>query len=587
MQNWPCANANRTLNANTWRFTGAGSKKHVDESREIVQICPARKKTGAKPETPRNLANTAMDDYIRQLLSGNEAVGLAALHCGVALGAGYPGTPSTEILETFSRLGGRADWSPNEKTAAEVALGAAFSNARALVTMKHVGLNVASDVLFTAAYSGLDGGLVFAVADDPGLASSQNEQDTRRYAVAAAVPMIEPSDSQEAYDFTFTAFEISGRWGIPVILRLSTRVCHSCSIVAHGSRRLPPLAPGFRRAPAERVMIPAHARPAHARLRAKLDEIRRWNEESGPNPVFEGPGKPALITSGVCFAHCREAAPDSPVLKLGMTHPLPARTIAAFAAKHSDCLVVEENDPFLLTEIRGEGIAVRGKAAPFRLGELNVERVKRIIAGASREPAPAGGGVPPALCQGCPHRAVFAVLKELDCLVSGDIGCYTLAVLPPLNAMDTMIDMGAGITVGLGMRRVLPDREARRVVSVIGDSTFFHSGITGIVEMVYNPPATGYVAVILDNGTTAMTGLQEHPGTGRRLDRRPATRIAPEDLCRAAGVRNVQVFNMPSQAPQFKDELRKALASDVLSVFVARQPCLLAAARTRKLGGKE
>ncbi|MDD5678365.1 MAG: thiamine pyrophosphate-dependent enzyme [Kiritimatiellae bacterium] len=524
-----------------------------------------------------------MNAHNKQLLSGNEAVGLAAFHCGVVLGTGYPGTPSTEILESFSRFGGRAEWSPNEKVAAEVALGVAFSNARAIVTMKHVGLNVAADLLFTAAYSGVSGGLVFVVADDPGMASSQNEQDTRRYAVAAAVPMLEPSDSQEAYDFTVLAFNISERWGIPVILRLSTRISHSCTIVEHGNMPIAAPDPGFKRAPEKMVMIPAHARPAHKRLRIKLEEIRKWNEAEGPNLTIAGKGKPALISSGVSFAHCREAAPEAPVLKLGMTNPLPIGIIAAFARKHGDCLVIEENDPYLVTEIRGEGVNVRGKEKKFRIGELNVSRVKKIISGdKSPDPEPAKG-MPPSLCQGCPHRTVFAILKEMNCLVSGDIGCYTLAVLPPLNAMDTMIDMGAGITVGLGMRHALPENEARRVVSVIGDSTFIHSGITGIVEMVYNPPATGHTVVILDNGTTAMTGLQEHPATGRKLDHRKTNRVIIEDICRGAGVKNVQVFNLPGKADKFRGELKKALDSNALSVLIARQVCLLAALRIRKL----
>lgn len=525
----------------------------------------------------------SMNAHNKQLLSGNEAVGLAAFHCGVVLGTGYPGTPSTEILESFSRFGGRAEWSPNEKVAAEVALGVAFSNARAIVTMKHVGLNVAADLLFTAAYSGVSGGLVFVVADDPGMASSQNEQDTRRYAVAAAVPMLEPSDSQEAYDFTVLAFNISERWGIPVILRLSTRISHSCTIVEHGNMPIAAPDPGFKRAPEKMVMIPAHARPAHKRLRIKLEEIRKWNEAEGPNLTIAGKGKPALISSGVSFAHCREAAPEAPVLKLGMTNPLPIGIIAAFARKHGDCLVIEENDPYLVTEIRGEGVNVRGKEKKFRIGELNVSRVKKIISGdKSPDPEPAKG-MPPSLCQGCPHRTVFAILKEMNCLVSGDIGCYTLAVLPPLNAMDTMIDMGAGITVGLGMRHALPENEARRVVSVIGDSTFIHSGITGIVEMVYNPPATGHTVVILDNGTTAMTGLQEHPATGRKLDHRKTNRVIIEDICRGAGVKNVQVFNLPGKADKFRGELKKALDSNALSVLIARQVCLLAALRIRKL----
>lgn len=524
-----------------------------------------------------------MHTHDKQLMSGNEAVGLAAFHCGVALGTGYPGTPSTEILESFSNFGGKAEWSPNEKVAAEVALGVAFSNARAIVTMKHVGLNVAADLLFTAAYSGVAGGLVLAVADDPGMASSQNEQDTRRYAVAAAVPMLEPSDSQEAYDFTCLAFRISERWGIPVILRLSTRISHACTIVASRNERASPPHPEFKRAPEERVMIPAHARPAHKRLRIKLEEIREWNETEGPNLAIAGKGKPAIISSGVSFVHCREAAPDAPILKLGMTHPLPTGIIAAFVRSHGDCLVIEENDPYLVTEIRGEGINVRGKDKEFRIGELNVRRVKKIINGDKSPDPETKKGIPPSLCQGCPHRTVFSILKEMNCLVSGDIGCYTLAVLPPLNAMDTMIDMGAGITVGLGMRHALPESEARRVVSVIGDSTFIHSGITGIVEMVYNPPPTGHTVVILDNGTTAMTGLQEHPGTGRKLNHHKTNRVMLEDLCRGAGVNNVRVFNLPGEAGQFRDELKKALSSNGLSVLITRQMCLLAAARTRKL----
>jgi indolepyruvate ferredoxin oxidoreductase alpha subunit len=330
-------------------------------------------------------------------------------------------------------------------------------------------------------------------------------------------------------------------------------------------------------------MIPLHARPAHKRLREKLEKIREWNENEGPNLTIPGRGAPALISAGVSFAHCREAAPDAPMLKLGMTYPLPVATIAKFVGKHGDCLVIEENDPYLVTEIRGAGLNVRGKDQEFRFGELNVRRVKKIISGDKSPDPERSKGPPPSLCQGCPHLAVFAILKEMNCLVSGDIGCYTLAVLPPLNAMDTMIDMGAGITVGLGMRHALPENEARRVVSVIGDSTFMHSGITGIVEMVYNPPTTGHTVVVLDNGTTAMTGLQQHPGTGRKLDHRKTNRVMIEDICRGAGVENVRVFNLPGETGKFRDELKKALASNKLSVLIARQMCLLAAPRNRRL----
>jgi len=515
------------------------------------------------------------------LLSGNEAVALAALHSGVVLGAGYPGTPSTEILETFSEFGGKAQWAPNEKVAAEVALGVAFANGRTLVTMKHVGLNVAADVLFTIAYSGVLGGYVLACADDPGMASSQNEQDTRRYAVAAGVPMLEPADSQEAYDFTGLAFEISERWKIPVILRLTTRVCHSHSTVQPHGKFTPAPAPGFPRNPAERVMVPAHARPAHRRLRRKLAEIERWNVAEGPNRIIGEANGPGAVASGVAAMHTMEAAPETAVLKLGMTHPLPMETIRRFAALHERCAVVEEGDPYLNDALRAAGIPLPERPESFRFGELDVARVRRQLAGEPEPETVPPRGKPPQLCEGCPHRTVFGVLKQLDCIVAGDIGCYTLAALPPLLAMDTQICMGASIGVGLGMRHTLPVEEARRVVSVIGDSTFLHSGVTGVIEMAYNPPKTGHVVVILDNGTTAMTGLQEHPGTGRSLDHSRAGKVLPEALARAAGIPNVQVFNSLRELDRFEEELKRALGSEDLAVFVTRQPCILASAKIR------
>jgi len=515
------------------------------------------------------------------LLSGNEAIALAALHCGVTLGTGYPGTPSTEILESLSALGGHAQWAPNEKVAAEVALGVAFAKGRALVTMKHVGLNVASDVLFTIAYSGVSGGYVLVCADDPGMASSQNEQDTRRYAVAAGVPMLEPSDSQEAYDFAGLAFEISERWQIPVILRVTTRVCHTHSVVRARRMFLPGAAPGFTRDIPGRVMIPAHARPAHRRLRAKLNEIERWNNAEGPFRVIAGKRDLGIIASGVSVMHALEAAPDASVLKLGLTHPLPIGRIREFAASHARCVVIEEGDPYLIDAIRAAGIAVEDRPESFRFGELDVNRVRLLI---DCEPEPEkipARGKPPQLCEGCPHRAVFSILKEMDLIVAGDIGCYTLAALPPLEAMDTQICMGAGIGIGLGMRHTLPPAEARRVVSVIGDSTFLHSGITGLVEMAYNPPPGGHVVLVLDNGTTAMTGLQEHPGTGRSLKHSRAGRVAPEEVARGIGIANVQVFNPQRDPDHFKKELRCALDTGELAVFVTRQPCVLAAAKIR------
>ncbi len=516
------------------------------------------------------------------LLSGDEAVALAALDAGVALATGYPGTPSTEILETFVALGGKGQWAPNEKVAMEVALGAAFASARALVTMKHVGVNVAADVLFTAAYSGVQGALVLVSADDPGMASSQNEQDNRRYAVAAGVPMLEPADSQEAYDFTRSAFEMSQKWGLPVMLRLTTRVCHSKTILR---RRREPVAPNptfFEHDIPARVMIPAHARPAHRRLRAKLAEIERFGEESDLHSIHRGDGELGIIVSGIAYQYAREAAPPASVLKLGLTYPLPMEKIRAFAGSMKRCVVIEEGDPYLADAIRAAGIAVESPDAMYRFGELNVARVRRILANDnSSESAPAKGK-PPQLCPGCPYHAVFSTFKKLDCIVSGDIGCYTLGALLPHQAMDMQTCMGASIGVGLGLRHVLPDADARRVVSVIGDSTFMHSGLTGIAEMIYNPPKTGHVVIVLDNGTTAMTGQQEHPGTGRTVDHHSAGKVGIEDTARAMGVDHVIVMDAAADVAGFERSLRAALAGDGLTMIVTRKPCILAAGKIRE-----
>ncbi len=530
----------------------------------------------------------------RQLLSGDEAVALAALHAGVALGTGYPGTPSTEILESFSELGGRAQWAPNEKVALEVGLGAAFASARVLVTMKHVGLNVAADPLFTAAYTGVSGALIVVSADDPGMSSSQNEQDNRRYAVAAGLPAIEPADSQEAYDFFFTAIEISERWHLPVIFRMTTRVCHSKStVVPRNGDALGAAtpAPHFEHDIAGRVMIPAYARPAHRRLRAKLAEIAAWGEECGLNRVEPGqpgqPGQPGegalgIIASGVSYLHAAEAAPGASILKIGLVNPLPLEKARAFAAGVDHAVVIEEGDPIIADSLRAAGIAVESKAEMYRFGELDVTRVRRILAADMSPETPPARGKPPELCPACPYHAVYATLKKHDCIVAGDIGCYTLGVLPPHQAMDTCVAMGASIGVGLGLRHVLPDSEARRVVSIIGDSTFVHSGISGLVEMAYNPPPTGHVVIVLDNGTTAMTGQQEHPGTGRSLDHAPTNKLSIEGLASAIGISSVTVIDAYAEPERFERLLLERLAAPELSVIVARRPCILAAADIRK-----
>jgi indolepyruvate ferredoxin oxidoreductase alpha subunit len=516
-----------------------------------------------------------MDDGNRLLLSGDEAIALAGWHAGVALGAGYPGTPSTEILENFSRLGGRAQWSPNEKVALEVAIGAAFGGARAMAAMKHVGLNVASDPLFTVAYTGVTGALVIVSADDPGMHSSQNEQDNRRYAVAAGVPMLEPSDSQEAYDFMRAAIEISERWKTPVLLRATTRVCHSSTVVQPRAQRDPPKATNFVRDLKGRVMVPGHARPAHRRLRQKLSEMAAWNEECALNRVVPGGKSLGIITSGISFMHAREAAPEAGVLKLGFTHPLPMRKIAAFAASVERCVVIEEGDPYLLEAIRAAGISVSGQPEMYRFGELDVARVRRILRGdTSPEPA-TPPGKPPQLCEACSYRIVFDALRRHNCIVAGDIGCYTLGVLQPFEAIDSCVCMGASLGVGLGLRHVLPPDQACRVVSVIGDSTFVHSGISGLIEMAYNPPPHGHVVIILDNATTAMTGHQEHPGTGRNLNHEPTGKVVLEDMARSCGIRRVQVIEPRAGSDAFEQALVEALKSRELAVIIARRPCVL------------
>lgn len=512
----------------------------------------------------------------RLLLSGNEAVARAAREARVDLVTGYPGTPSTEILETLSHLGGPATWSPNEKVALEVALGAAVARGRAMAVMKHVGLNVAADPFFASAYVELPGPLVIVSCDDPGMFSSQNEQDNRRFAHAAAIPMLEPSDSQECYDLTLAAFDLSARWQVPVLLRLTTRVCHSKAVVRPAPSGFEAVETRFERDVEGRVLLPSYSRPAHRRLRKKLEEIARWNEESELNFEIRRGDELGLITSGVAFLHGHEATPEASVLKLAVTNPLPLERIRRFAGSVERCLVIEEGDPYLFELIRAAGVEVEGKAEPFRFGELNVARARAVAAGEAAE-APSGldQGTAPQLCPACSYREVFRVLKELGCIVAGDIGCYTLGALPPFEAIDTTLCMGASIGMGLGLRHALPEAEARRVVSIIGDSTFVHSGITALVEMMYNPPPTGHVVIILDNETTAMTGQQDHPGTGMTLDLQPTHRLDLEALARAIGVAQVELHDPKREPERFAQSLARHLAGNEPAVLIARRPCLL------------
>jgi len=521
------------------------------------------------------------------ILSGDEAVARGVFAAGVRLGTGYPGTPSTEILEHLSELGSKAQWAPNEKVAMEVAIGVAFGGGRAIVTMKHVGLNVAADPLFTLAYTGVEGGMIIVSADDPGMASSQNEQDNRLYGEAAHLPIMEPSDSQEAYDFAIKAFEISEKFHTPVLFRMTTRVCHARSIVNLWKTPEAPQVKPYRKNVAEHVMVPANAKKAHVRLMNMLADLQKWNETSDLN-VISGPEKAELgiICSGAAYQHVAEAAPKARILKLGMTLPLPCSKIYQFTQGNKRTIVVEEGEKYLAEKIRAAGIEVEAKRDIFLYGELNVAKVKKLIANDETPDAPPKPGRPPQLCPGCPHRKVFESLRDLGCIVSGDIGCYTLGVMPPFNAIDCSTCMGASIGMGLGLRHTLAEAEARKVVSVIGDSTFVHSGITGIVEMVYNRPATGHLVLILDNTTTAMTGLQENPATGRHLNMTPTHQLKLEELCAAIGADHVDVIDPTLHNPEFRALVQERLASNDVSVIVCRRPCILQMKKLAKYAKK-
>jgi len=474
---------------------------------------------------------------IRRLLSGNEALALGAYHAGVKVATAYPGTPSTEILEAIARFDDvYAEWSTNEKVAMEVALGASYTGVRAMASMKQVGLNVASDPFMAASTTGVDGGLVVICADDPGAHSSQGEQDNRHYARLAKVPMLEPSDSQEAYDFMAQAFDLSEQFDTPVMVRTTTRISHSKTVVeVRRSRPLPAGQPEFKYNVAKYVMLPAHARIRHPLMEERLVKLAEYAETCPLNQVIKGGRELGVVTSGVAYQYAREVFSKASFLKLGMTYPLPRNLLHNFATQVKRLIVIEELDPFLQENIQAMGIEVTGKEFIPRVGELNPDIIYEagqkmgLLPDSPRreiETCVELPGRPPLLCPGCPHTGIFFVLSSLGqrarlakakdktladspLVITGDIGCYTLGTYPPLLAMDTCACMGASIGEALGMEKA---GVSKKVVAVIGDSTFLHSGITGLVNGVYNNARI--TLVILDNGTTAMTGHQEHPGTG-------------------------------------------------------------------------
>ena len=512
----------------------------------------------------------------RAIMTGNEAIARGAYEGGVRVGAAYPGTPSTEILENLSRYPGlKCNWSPNEKVALEVAAGASMEGARVLVAMKHVGVNVAADPLMTLSYTGMGGGLVLVSADDPGMHSSQNEQDNRHYARFAKIPLLEPADSQEAKDYVIAALGLSERFDTPVMLRTTTRISHSRSIVTLGERVELPVN-GFKKNPAKYVMLPGFARRRHPLVEQRLEALRREAEESPLNRIEPGDSSLGVVCSGIAYQYVREALPGVSVLKLGFVHPLPHRLVRRFAAMVKEIVVVEELDPFLEEQLQALhlDVPVKGKALFSLLGELGAEQVREQLGGQKpelitvREEIP---GRPPVMCPGCSHRGVFYTLNRLKLNVMGDIGCYTLGALPPLEAIDSCICMGASIGTALGMEKADP-AASQKTVAVIGDSTFLHSGMTPLLDAVYNGAAI--TVLILDNGTTAMTGHQHHPGTGFTLQGEPAPAVDLEALCKGLGVRRVVTAD-PFDLKRFREIVKEELAAGEVSVIIARHPCAL------------
>ncbi len=508
-------------------------------------------------------------------LSGNEAIARAAWEAGVTVASGYPGTPSTEILENLVKYDDvYTEWAPNEKVAMEVALGASFGGARVLTTLKHVGMNVAADPLFTAAYTGIRGGMVIINADDPEMHSSQNEQDNRNYAFAAKIPMLEPSDPAEAHDMLLEAFELSEKMDTPVILRTTTRIAHVKGLIAVGERTLGEVEIGFAKDPAKFVMLPANARARRKELAIRFDALREFAANYAGNAVEDGDKKMGIITSGISYLYVKEAFPEAAVLKLGMCWPLPEQKIRDFADTVDELIIVEELDPFLEMHIKAMGITCVGKDKVPAIGELNSAIVKQALGGESPEVmAPVDVIMrPPNMCPGCPHRGMFYNLAKEDVFVSGDIGCYTLGFLPPLSAMDSCVCMGASIGIAHGLTKAIGGDSYKHTVSVIGDSTFMHSGITGLANMVYNKSHA--TVLLLDNRITGMTGQQPNPASGSTLMGEAANIIDFEQLCRAVGVDHVRTVN-PHNIPETRKVLKEEIERDATSVIISRAPCVL------------
>ncbi|MBR0463857.1 MAG: indolepyruvate ferredoxin oxidoreductase subunit alpha [Clostridia bacterium] len=513
----------------------------------------------------------------KKLLIGNAAVARGAYEAGVRVVSSYPGTPSTEITESMVAYDDvYVEWAPNEKVACEVAVGASMAGARSMTCCKHVGFNVMADPVFTASYIGVNGGMVICVADDPGMHSSQNEQDSRHYAKAAKLAMLEPSDSAECLQYTKRAFELSEKFDVPFVLRLSTRVSHSQSLVETADRADVPLKP-YEKNIAKNVMMPANAIKRHVAVEERAKALLAFAEETDLNTVEDNGAKIGVITAGISYMYAREALGDRVnYLKLGMVYPLPVEKINAFCASCEKVYVVEELDPVIEEHCKAIGAQVIGKDVFTMLGEYTPAMIAKAVFDqdppaslGAEEPVPVR---PPVMCPGCPHRGTFYVLKKLGLTVSGDIGCYTLGAAQPLASVDSTICMGASVSAALGMAKARGPEFNKKLVSVIGDSTFIHSGITGLIDIVYNKGAN--TVIILDNSITGMTGHQDNPTTGKTIRGEATKQVDLEMLCHAVGVDHVRIVD-PFDVKAMEQAVKEETTREEPSVIIAQRPCAL------------
>jgi indolepyruvate ferredoxin oxidoreductase alpha subunit len=512
---------------------------------------------------------------LKQLLLGNEAIGLGAYEAGVRVSSAYPGTPSTEISEALSAYPEiYSEWAPNEKAAVEMALGAAVSGARAMASMKHVGLNVAADPFFTTAYTGVNAGLVIVVADDPGMHSSQNEQDTRMLARAAHVPVLDPSDSQECKDFMKAAFELSEKYDTPVVVRLTTRVAHARTLVEAGERNEIPLR-DYIKDPKKFVSMPGNMIKRHLFVEERENRLSEEANSLPLNRIEWGDKKLGVITSGAAYNYVKEALPGASVLKLGLAYPLPRRLIEDLAIEVDELVVIEDMEPFFEDIVKAWGIPCSGKDKTGVQGELFASKIAAKFAEAPGPGPMTTAGIPvrpPVLCPGCPHRGLYYVLSKLKLTVCSDIGCYTLGALPPLNAVDTCVCMGASIGMAHGFEKARGDEQRKKTVAVLGDSTFCHSGFAGLLNMAYN--GSKGTVIIADNSITGMTGHQNNPMNGKDIHGQPAPALDIVKLCEAMGIRHVRVAD-PFDLKALEKIIREETQRDELSVIVSQRPCAL------------